>query len=71
MKELKYTGVVTKFNNPPEPSMVILTELSSGTDKETTADSQKLKEKNIGQNDKFEIYIDTVNSRAVGELIKK
>jgi len=54
----KFTGKVTTFNVPPTPSLVVITEVSSGKTTEATAPSDKLLAEGINSNgDEFEILI--------------
>jgi hypothetical protein len=54
----KFTGKLTTFNSPPTPSLVIITDTSTGKTMEATAPSDKLQAAGIINNgDDFEILI--------------
>jgi len=72
MKELaRYTGKVTKLMAPPQPSLVVLTEVATGKSGETTAPSETLVKEGLKTGDEFEVVIQQLIDGSVGGILRR
>ena len=69
-KVAEFIGIVNKFNQPPEVSYVSLKDLSNGKSVDTTAESEKLLEKGIGEGDEFSVVVEEGPEGAKATLTK-
>ena len=67
----RFIGKCTRLCNPPEVSYTILKNVDTGESKETTAVTEMLIEKNIGQGDDFEIIISQDDAGKCSAEIRK
>ena len=72
MKELaKYLGKVIKLNEPPQASVVTLTEVSTGKTIETSAITEELISHSLTTGDDFEIVIQQSVVGSIDGIIRK